>query len=88
MPTHLAHDLPAWWAPPERLQRFVRDVLEAEMAQMRPSGWPLPGRGEPWPENLHLTHDLGADSLELLNLTMALADATAVRDPQAAASLP
>jgi len=80
-------ELPTWWAPPERLQRFVRDVLEAEMAQMRPGGWPLPGRGEPWPDDLHLTRDLGADSLELLNLTMALADATSVRDPQAAASL-
>jgi len=87
MLTPSSRELPTWWAPPERLQRFVRDVLEAEMAQMRPGGWPLPGRGEPWPEDLHLTRDLGADSLELLNLTMALADATSVRDPQAAASL-
>jgi long-chain acyl-CoA synthetase len=76
-----------WWAPASSLQRFVRDLLEAEMAQMRPGGWPLPGRGQPWPAHLHLTHDLGADSLELLNLSMALADAASVRDPQAAAGL-
>ena len=78
---------PAWWAQPDTLQRLVRDLLEAEMAQMRPSGWPLPSRGQPWPSHLSLTHDLGADSLELLNLTMALADAASVRDPQAASSL-
>lgn len=79
--------LPAWWQQAPTLQRFVRDLLEAEMAQMRPSGWPLPGRGQPWPAALSLTLDLGADSLELLNLTMALAEATSVCDPQAAASL-
>jgi len=78
---------PAWWAQPSSLQRFVRDLLEAEMAQMRPGGWLLPGRGEPWPEHLDLTQDLGADSLELLNLIMALADAASVRDPHAAAGL-
>ena len=79
--------MPTWWAQDGCLQRFVRDVLEAEMAQMRPGGWPLPGRNEPWPAQLHLARDLGADSLELLSLSMALADAASVRDPKAAASL-
>jgi long-chain acyl-CoA synthetase len=79
--------LPSWWQHPPSLQRFVRDLLEAEMSLMRPNGWPLPGRGGPWPSDTSITHDLGADSLELLNLTVALADATSIREAHAAASL-
>jgi long-chain acyl-CoA synthetase len=76
---------PPWWQNQPTLSRFVRDVLQAEMAQLRPAGWPLPPTG--WHEGLHWQHELGADSLELMALSTALADAVQLRDPDAAASL-
>jgi long-chain acyl-CoA synthetase len=76
---------PPWWQHPATLSRFVRDLLQAEMAQLRPAGWASPASG--WHEGLHWQHDLGADSLELMALSTALADAVQLRDPDAAASL-
>jgi long-chain acyl-CoA synthetase len=74
-----------WWAHPAALTRFVRDVLQAEMAQLRPGGWALPAAG--WHAQLHWVHDLGADSLELMSLATALADAVGLRSAQAADAL-
>jgi long-chain acyl-CoA synthetase len=82
-----AHTLaaPAWWTQGGVLQRFVADLLQAEMALLRPGGWPLPAGG--WRADLHLVHDLGADSLELMALSTALADAVRLRDADAADAL-
>ena len=55
------------------------------MAQLRPGGWPRPPDG--WQAQHHWVHDLGADSLELMGLTSALADAVRLRDIDAARSL-
>lgn len=76
---------PEGWARPDTSARFVRDVLQAEMNQLRPSGWPLPEGG--WLPHLHWQNDLGADSLELLALSAALADATQLQSVDAAEAL-
>jgi 4-coumarate--CoA ligase (photoactive yellow protein activation family) len=61
------------------LQRFVADLVAGELARLRP-GASLPPR--PWPAEMNLvdagsgTIGLGCDSLELLNLATALAEAT------------
>lgn len=60
---------PAWQAP--ALGRVVSDLLAAELAQARP-GRVLPPR--PWPEDLDLAADLGADSLDLMAAATSLAD--------------
>lgn len=63
------------WSSPEVTDRLVRDLLLTEMAQLRPGGWPLPVRHMPVTAmDWHWVDDLGADSLELLQLTTALAD--------------
>jgi 4-coumarate--CoA ligase (photoactive yellow protein activation family) len=64
--------LPAWWDDESTLRRFVSDLLAAELAQARPgrSAAPLP-----WPRELAFQRDLGADSLELLGMGTALAEA-------------
>ena len=74
-----------WWHAPQTLSRYLRDLLQAEMAPLRPQGWPLPAAG--WHEALHWVDDLGADSLELLALSTALADAVGLRDADAADAL-
>lgn len=74
-----------WWQQPGALPRFVRDVLLAEMAQLRPGGWALPAAG--WHGGLHLADDLGADSLELMALSTALSDACGLTDPDDAQRL-
>lgn len=63
---------PDWWLDPATLLRYLNDLLAGELAQARP-GRPL--RAPPWPVTLDLVRDLGADSLELLGLATALADA-------------
>jgi 4-coumarate--CoA ligase (photoactive yellow protein activation family) len=66
----LAH--PRWWDDEPTLLRFVSDLLAAELAQARP------GRSAaalPWPPELAFERDLGADSLELLGMGTALAEA-------------
>lgn len=74
-----------WWLHDDLRERFVRDLLAAEMAALRPGGWSLPPA--PWPCGLHWRDDLGADSLELMALSAALSEAVQLNDPDAARSL-
>jgi long-chain acyl-CoA synthetase len=62
---------PHWWRAPGALQRFTADLIDGELARLRPGrGAPLAaGKGTP-----DLVADLGADSLELMALTAALAE--------------
>jgi len=62
----------AWWEHDPTLRRLVTDLLAAELALARPGRPPPP---PPWPGTCHFIHDLGADSLELLGLATALAEA-------------
>lgn len=64
---------PQWWRNEPLLRRFVCDLLAAEFTAMRPAGVALPSM--PWDLALHLRLDLGADSLELLQLATAFAGA-------------
>lgn len=68
------------WSTAEVTDRLVRDLLLSEMAQLRPGGWPLPAGSQAAASDWHWVHDLGADSLELLQLTTALADTLGLRD--------
>jgi 4-coumarate--CoA ligase (photoactive yellow protein activation family) len=63
---------PDWWDDESALLRFVSDLLAAELAQARP-GRSAPAL--PWPRELVFERDLGADSLELLGMGTALAEA-------------
>jgi long-chain acyl-CoA synthetase len=63
---------PAWWEHEPALLRVVTDVLAAELALARPG---RPPRTPPWPAALDLVADLGADSLELMGMGTALAEA-------------
>lgn len=62
----------AWWKQGAALTRVVTDLLAAELAQMRPSRPPSP---PPWRGDLYFVGDLGADSLELMGMGTALAEA-------------
>jgi len=64
-------ELAPWWADRGALLRFVADLVAAELTALRherilPDGWS---------GALSLQHDLGVDSLELLQLAGALAEA-------------
>jgi 4-coumarate--CoA ligase (photoactive yellow protein activation family) len=63
---------PDWWEDEPALLRFVSDLLAAELAHARP-GRPAPPL--PWPRELAFDRDLGVDSLELLGMGTALAEA-------------
>ncbi len=63
----------AWWEDDAAVQRFVCDLVAAELVAMRLTGPALPPL--PWREDLHIGRDLGADSLELMGLASALAEA-------------
>jgi 4-coumarate--CoA ligase (photoactive yellow protein activation family) len=63
---------PGWWNEDAALLRFVSDLLAAELAQARPGRAPVP---QPWSPTLDFGRDLGADSLELLGMGTALAEA-------------
>jgi long-chain acyl-CoA synthetase len=65
-----------WWEHAPSLQRFVTDVLAAELALARPG---RPPRAAPWPLELDFVRDLGADSLELQGMGAALAEALDLR---------
>lgn len=65
--------LHAWWEDERLLQRYIGDLVAAELAQLRPGAVPLAPR--PWPATLDLVQDLGVDSLELLQLATALSQA-------------
>ncbi|WP_382241413.1 AMP-binding protein [Herbaspirillum sp. GCM10030257] len=62
----------AWWEEEHASYRFVSDLIAAEFASMRRTGVSLPLL--PWSPTLHLCEDLGADSLELMELASALAE--------------
>jgi long-chain acyl-CoA synthetase len=66
----------AWWADKTSLARFVADLLAAELAQARPGQPPLSAS---WSARLDLVRDLGADSLELMGMATALAEALDLR---------
>lgn len=66
----------AWWRHDPTLLRVVTDLLAFELAQARP-GRPPPTT--PWPRTCRFIHDLGADSLELLGMGTALAEALQLR---------
>jgi len=66
-------EIPAiWWQHDASLSRVVSDLLAAELGLARPGRPPAP---PPWPGVCHFTNDLGADSLELLAMATALAEA-------------
>jgi len=64
-----------WWSHRPTLLRVVSDLLAGELAQMRPG---VARRPLPWPPELDLAADLGADSLELLGLATALEQVLAI----------
>jgi 4-coumarate--CoA ligase (photoactive yellow protein activation family) len=63
---------PDWWEDESSLLRVVSDLLAAELAQARPGRTTPP---QPWPRTLDFARELGADSLELLGMATALAEA-------------
>lgn len=67
---------PAWWEHAPSLSRVVTDLLAAELALARPGRAPVPA---PWAAACHLVDDLGSDSLELLGMATALAEALHLR---------
>ena len=70
---HAPGDLAApWWADRRALLRFVADLVAGELAALRHDPLLLPTN---WSGSLSLQHDLGVDSLELLQLAGSLADA-------------
>ncbi len=64
--------LAPWWADRSALLRFVADLAAGELASLRHDPQLLPTG---WSASLSLQHDLGVDSLELLQLAGALAEA-------------
>jgi 4-coumarate--CoA ligase (photoactive yellow protein activation family) len=63
---------PDWWEDEPSVLRVVSVLLAAELAQARPGRQML---APPWPRELEFVRDLGADSLELLGMGTALAEA-------------
>jgi 4-coumarate--CoA ligase (photoactive yellow protein activation family) len=61
-----------WWQPRDVLRRYVADLLADDLARQRRQALPHP---LPWPDDLRLVEDVGVDSLELINLATALAEA-------------
>ncbi len=61
-----------WWDSEAAVLRVVSDLLAGELAQVRPGRAALP---LPWAPELDFARDLGADSLELLGMGTALAEA-------------
>lgn len=59
-----------WWEDDSAMLRYTADLLAAELSSLRP-GQPLP-TPLPWDAGLQLQQDLGADSLELMQLSSAL----------------
>ncbi|CAM8622936.1 acyl-CoA synthetase [Comamonadaceae bacterium] len=67
-----------WWREPAVVRRFVADLLQSEMALLRPSGWAWPAATQ---GDVHLVRDLQADSLEMMSLFAAFADALPAQTP-------
>ena len=64
--------IPGWWQSRAALRRFVGDLVADELARLRRRS---AARPLPWADGLRLDADLGVDSLELLTLATALAEA-------------
>ncbi|MET0855380.1 MAG: 4-coumarate--CoA ligase [Telluria sp.] len=62
-----------WWRRRYLLQRFVGDLVAGEFALLRRHAAALPP--QPWSSTIALDADLGADSLEVMQLATALAEA-------------
>jgi 4-coumarate--CoA ligase (photoactive yellow protein activation family) len=62
----------AWWTHGDALRRVVTDLLAAELAQMRPG---RPPSTASWSADTEFVRDLAVDSLELMGLGTALAEA-------------
>jgi long-chain acyl-CoA synthetase len=62
-----------WWRQRHLLQRFVIDLVAGEFALLRRHAAPMPPM--PWLPALAIDRDLGADSLEVMHLATALAEA-------------
>jgi 4-coumarate--CoA ligase (photoactive yellow protein activation family) len=74
---HASGTLPApllapWWADQSALLRFVADLVAGELAALRHDQLLLPTG---WTGSLSLQHDLGVDSLELMQLAGTLNEA-------------
>lgn len=69
-----------WWREEQVLRRVVADLLAGEMALMRPGARHL---AQPWPMELDLRADLGADSLDLMGLATAMETTLRLRRPTA-----
>jgi long-chain acyl-CoA synthetase len=67
-----------WWREPGLLRRFVADLLQSEMALLRPGGWAWPAAVQ---TDIHWVRDLQADSLEMMSLFAAFADALPMQTP-------
>lgn len=67
-----------WWLDGQALQRVVADLLAAEMALMHPGARGVPA---PWPDELDLRSDLGADSLDLMGMASAMETVLHLRRP-------
>lgn len=65
-------DAAHWWQPRPALRRFVSDLVEDELVRQRRSACARP---RPWTDEVALAADLGVDSLELMALATALAEA-------------
>jgi 4-coumarate--CoA ligase (photoactive yellow protein activation family) len=63
---------PDWWDSEPAVLRVVSDLLAAELAQARPGRMAPP---LPWARELDFVRELGVDSLELLGMGTALAEA-------------
>ena len=66
---YLAPQAP-WWSDRNLLKRFVVDLITGELSRLRP-GW-APSPGPAWDDRCAIDTDLGADSLELMQLATAL----------------
>lgn len=70
--SHLAPSPPPWWQAAGALRRFLADLIEGELSRLRHATVALPAaHGGP----TDLVAHLGADSLELMALSAALAEA-------------
>ena len=62
----------AWWQSRAVLRRFLGDLVADELARLRRRAGAAP---QAWSDALRIDADLGADSLELLSLATAVAEA-------------
>lgn len=62
-----------WWSDRRFLKRFVTDLVAGELSRLRP-GW-VPAADNAWEDAFRIDLDLGADSLEMMQLATALSQA-------------